>query len=210
MEEFILKNRKKILTGLGLIAVFGLAVVFPVIRGSEPASAQVQRTVDVTAIVQEWIAFTVSESSTTLAPDLVDTGGNAEVGSSSAIRLNVGTNTTTGWTMAVVGTGEGLVSGANTIKSVEPTSTIAAGTEGYGLNATHTLAGVDMNTTTYAFWDTTDVGRVNSTSTNLATKSSANSTQEVIRIRFYAAANADNTPPGTYTGTTTLTATPGV
>jgi len=191
-----------LLTTLGLLSFSGL-IVWPTASATSTAT----QTVVVTASVREWITFSVSVTSTTLTPDLVDTAGNTAIGSSSAITLSLGTNAGK-WKIEVNGTdtvGMVRLNGTDTIASVNPTGTITAGSNGYGLNATTSYAGADIDIR-YDYWSTTTVGGVTTTLRTLATKQTGNASATVASIKIYAAATSTQ-QAGNYRDTITLTAT---
>lgn len=201
-QEFVILAIGLLLTTLGLLSFSGL-ITWPTVDATSTAT----RTIVVTAVVQEWLTFSVSVTSTTLTPDLVDTAGNTAVGSSTSITLSLGTNAGA-WKIEVNGTdttGMVRVGGSETIASVNPTGTITAGINGYGLNATGSLAGVNIDPR-YAFWGTNAVGGVTTTLRSLATKANANASATVATIKIYAAATSTQVA-GNYRDTITLTAT---
>lgn len=187
-----------------LIANFLGGGVFEKIEAQQSTS-----TVGITAVVEAWLDFSVSPTSTTLQPPLLQADGTLNVGSSTAIALSLGTNAPNGWGITIKGQNAGLYSAsrAHLISTVVGTSTIATGTEAYGANATSTLAGVTIESY-YDYYGTNTVGEIaSSTSHSLASKSSANSTQSVANMQVKATAT-DTTPPATdYSDTISLTAT---
>lgn len=193
---------------LALIGVVGLSLaivamfsVFP-----NPVFSQTSTTVIVTAVVQEYMSFTSSATSTQLSPDLLDASGILHVGSSTDIVLTVNTSSADGYSISVESANDGLDYTAYTIQMTTPTTTVATGTDAFGMQASST------SMTILPQWDfelnTNDVGRATTTAAKFATKSSAGS-GETATVKFLAACD-DAQPAGTYTDTITftLTATP--
>ena len=207
MAELIKKNQEIVilaigllLTALGLLSFSGL-IVWPTAFATSTAT----KTIVVTAVVQESLTFSVSVTSTTLTPDLVDTAGNAAIGSSTNITLSLGTNAGK-WKIEVNGAdtvGMVRLGGSETIVSVS--GTIATGTNGYGLNATTSYAGVTIDPV-YNYWGTPTVGPATTTLRTLATKQTGNASATVATIKIYAAATSTQVA-GNYRDTITLTAT---
>lgn len=186
-----------------LIANFWGGGSLPKIEAQESTS-----TVAITAIVEAWLDFSVTPTSTTLQPPLVQADGTLNVASSTDIVLTLGTNAPNGWGITIKGQNAGLYSSnrGHLIPTVVGTSTIATGTEAYGANATSTSAGVVIGNY-YDYYGTNTVGEIATTSRNLASKSSPNSTRSVANMKVKATA-AETTPPGNdYSDTITLTAT---
>ena len=214
MAEKIKKHWDLVLiSGIGLaLAIAGILAISGMIPLANPAEAAVA-TVGVTATVQEWLTFSVDPTSVTLSPDLVDTAGNTAVGSSTAVTLTLGTNSPDGWSIDSRGATTnatctqaqgGLVSGSYSICQPSATSTLAAGTDGYGANATDTLAGVTI-AANYAYWGTNTVGELNDTDGDFASKTSSNASSDVASMKVLTASDALQ-EPGSYTDTITLTA----
>jgi hypothetical protein len=215
MPEIIKKNLDVALVlGIGLVlAISGIMGMIELVALPDFASAATTATVGVTATVQEWITFSVNPTSVTLSPALVDTAGTTAVGSSTAITLNVGTNSADGWSISVNGataagtcTNGGLVSGTSSICQPSATSTLAAGTDGYGANATSATSGVAI-AANYNYWGSTTVGELDTTASTFANKNSPNAATDVASMKVYAACDSAQ-PSGSYTDTITLTATP--
>lgn len=200
-----------LISGIGLtLAIAGILAISGMIALPNPAEAATA-TVGVTATVQEWLTFSVNPTSVTLTPDLVDTAGNTAVGSSTAVTLTLGTNSPDGWsidargaTAAATCAQGGLVSGSYEICQPSATSTLAAGTDGYGANATDTLTGVTI-AANYAYWGTNTVGELNDTDSDFASKTSSNASSDVASMKVLTASDALQ-EPGSYTDTITLTA----
>ena len=200
-----------LISGIGLtLAIAGILAISGMIALPNPAEAATA-TVGVTATVQEWLTFSVNPTSVTLTPDLVDTAGNTAVGSSTAVTLTLGTNSPDGWSIDARGATAvatcaqgGLVSGSYEICQPSATSTLAAGTDGYGANATDTLDGVTI-AANYAYWGTNTVGELNDTDSDFASKTSSNASSDVASMKVLTASDALQ-DPGSYTDTITLTA----
>ena len=212
MAEKIKKHWDLVLiSGIGLtLAIAGILAISGMIALPNPAEAATA-TVGVTATVQEWLTFSVNPTSVTLTPDLVDTAGNTAVGSSAAVTLTLGTNSPDGWSIDARGATAaatclqgGLVSGSYEICQPSATSTLAAGTDGYGANATDTLTGVTI-AANYAYWGTNTVGELNDTDSDFASKTSSNASSDVASMKVLTASDALQ-EPGSYTDTITLTA----
>jgi len=212
MAEKIKKHWDLVLiSGIGLtLAIAGILAISGMIALPNPAEAATA-TVGVTATVQEWLTFSVNPTSVTLTPDLVDTAGNTAVGSSAAVTLTLGTNSPDGWSIDARGATAaatclqgGLVSGSYEICQPSATSTLAAGTDGYGANATDTLTGVTI-AANYAYWGTNTVGELNNTDNDFASKTSSNASSDVASMKVLTASDALQ-DPGSYTDTITLTA----
>jgi len=197
-----------LISGIGLtLAIAGILAISGMIALPNPAESATA-TVGVTATVQEWLTFSVNPTSVTLTPDLVDTAGNTAVGSSTAVTLTLGTNSPDGWSIDARGAATcaqgGLVSGSYSICQPSATSTLAAGTDGYGANATDTLAGVTI-AANYAYWGTNTVGELNDTDSDFASKTSSNASSDVASMKVLTASDALQ-ESGSYTDTITLTA----
>jgi hypothetical protein len=173
-------------------------------------AATTTKTVTVSATVQPWLYFSVNPTAIALTPDLLDVNGNVNIGSSTNVTFIVGTNSSGGWTIGVRGLYGGLGSTtANLIPSVPvaATTTIVAGTDGYGANATGSIAGVVVQGNGYAGWGSATVGAIpTSTSQLILSKSSANASSTVGLMKVYAACDSAQ-PVGTYEDTITLTLT---
>lgn len=215
MVQKIKKHKKSFLVFvIGLLFIIaGALTLSGIINLPEFASAQETETVSVTATVQPYIVFTAQPSSVTLTPDLVSTAGTANIASSSNVSLLIGTNSGGGWIVSVQGLYGAIASSSAsatpTILSVAlgATTTLVAGIDGYGINATNVITGVSILGNGYGGWGSPIVGAVASSSPqDLMSKATANSSTTVGYIKVYAAATTTKTS-GTYTDTITLTAT---
>ena len=167
-------------------------------------------TVNVNAVVSAYIVLSVSTTSTYLMPNLVDSSGNTSIGSST-VSTTVSTNDSAGYTLSLQGTYGGVSSTPNLILNVASStgsSTITAGVDGYGANATSSVATIKA-TSTYNYWDEDYVldivGTISSTTNNLISEESTAGANRVTRIKIYAAADSLQ-PSGTYKDYIILTA----
>ncbi|MCX6224756.1 MAG: hypothetical protein NTV01_08410 [Bacteroidia bacterium] len=215
MAEKIKKHKSIIfIIGVGLLfAIAGLIISgmsgmvgFP----NFAQAATTTQTVTVTATVNPWLYFSVTPTSLTLSPDLVDITGNVNIGSSTAnVTMTVGTNSSGGWNIGIRGLYGGLgTTTANLIPSVpvSATTTISAGVDGYGANATGSIANVVV-AAGYGGWGTAAVGAIaSSTSQVMLSKTTSNASSTVGLMKVYAACDSTQ-PVGSYTDTITLTLT---
>ncbi len=216
IEEFILRHRKKIINllawGLILLLVTGPLKFFDwmptIFFGLKEvrADSQATTTLSVSADIQAWLDFSATPTSVTLGALVLSTGESV-LASSTDVILDVGTNNPSGWYINLQGANAGLYNATTSylIDTVNGTSTLTTGVDGYGANATGTLSGVTVGSY-YNFWGTQTVGEIaSSTSYTLLTKNNLNSTQEVGRMKIWATATS-TAPVGTYQDTATLTA----
>lgn len=171
--------------------------------------SDIPRDILIAASVQPWLYFEISPLDLTLSPDLVSSGGEVNIGESEEVILKVGTNNEKGWQIKIKGKNGGLKSEAHgyTISTVFPTSTLIAGREGYGAQATSTLAGAIINSI-YDFYGTNTVGEIPKEYRILVIKYSKNSLLEVAKMKIKASASL-MTPAGfDYTDEIVLTIIP--
>ena len=200
-----------------LAIVVGLVLTITGIYGMyislSPSSIQtveaVATSVEVTAVVQEWMTITSDTTSTTLSPDLVSTAGALSIGASGAIALTAKTNSADGYTITITGLNDGLDYGAtSTINSVNDaaTTTIVAGTtEGYGANATSTESSVG---TYYDNYGTHALGSIRTGGQTLSSGAGATDADgHVTTMKIEAAVDSNLQESGSYTDTVTLTIT---
>lgn len=164
--------------------------------------------VTLTVTVEPYLSFSASATSTNLSPDMVDSSGNPHVASSTAITLTAGTNAAGGFSVTVADAAGDLAYGpTGTIASVGAgTTTIVAGTNGYGIQATSTAMTVAP---TYDYWvPSTVVGTASSSAQTLASRASPGYGLTAL-MRLLAAATT-SIPVGNYQDTITLTAVPTV
>lgn len=211
MAEKIKKHKDIVFVlGVGLVlTIAAIAGMSGMVAIPNFASAATTATVGVTATVESWLTITVNPSSVTLSPSLVDTAGTTRIGSSTSnVAIDVGTNSSNGWNIGIKGANNALIYGATgTIASVTASSTLNAGADGYGANATNSLAGVTIGPY-YKHWATTDVGEIKTGGQTLASKTTLQAAQTVATMKVYAAATSTK-PSGSYTDTITLTVTSG-
>jgi len=211
MAKIIKRNIDIILVaGVGLsllvVAMMGIYQSIPMVSVNY-VSAATDTEITVSATVQSWITLGVSTSSVALSPDLVDTSGNTAIASSSDINITVGTNNSGGWHLSIQSTNGKLTTTSGDILTCGATSTIAAGTDMYGVNATTSYGGVDIKDN-YDYWGQNIVGTASTTDQTFADKNTANSSTTVATMKIMAACD-DQQPSGTYGDTLTITATGG-
>ncbi len=207
-----IKKHKDIVFVLGIGLVLTIAAIIGtsgMIAIPNFASAATTATVGVTATVEPWITITADPNSVTLSPSLVNIGGGTSIGSSTQnVAIDVGTNSDSGWSVSIKGANDGLeYSATGTIASVAASSTLVAGTDGYGANASTTLAGVTIGSL-YSDWGTAKVGEIKTGGQTLASKTTSQASQTIATMKVYAAATSTK-PSGSYTDTITLTVTSG-
>lgn len=203
LERILLKFRKVILSLLSLFLVISLVGGVFIFK----AKAQSQgRDIGVTATVEAWLTFTVSTTTVSLTPPLVQSDGSLNIGTSPDIILNIGTNAYGGWQVRIKGANGGLkrTNPDYTIPTVNATGTVATGTEAYGANADDLVSGVTIGEY-YDYYGTNTVGQISTQDSSLASKTSPNSPTDVVKMMIKASAR-DTTPPGNYSDTITLTA----
>ena len=155
--------------------------------------------------VQEYLSFAASTNTVALAPDLVDSSGNPHIASSSNIILTLDTSSADGYSITVSGTGNGLASGSNYIYTAPATTTVVAGTNAFGLQATTTTPGLTLSSRfSWPFTGTVIGSASSSSAVTLASKGSAGANQ-TLTIRFLAAATSSQAA-GNYQEIITLTA----
>ena len=211
MAKIIKRNIDSIIAvGIGLclviVAMVGIYQRMPMAPVNY-VSAATDTDITVSATVQEWITLGVSTSSVGLTPNLVDTAGNTAIGTSTAINITVGTNNGGGWHLDLSSLNGALATSTYNISTCDVTSTIAAGTDMYGVNATTSYAGVDIKGY-YDYWGQNIVGTASTTAQELAHKTDSNASTTVATMKIMAACDADQ-EAGTYTDTLTITATGG-
>jgi len=199
-----------IVAGIGLsllmVVMIGIYQKIPMAPVSY-VSAATDTEITVSATVQEWLTLGVSTSSVGLTPDLVDTAGNTSIASSTGINITVGTNNGGGWHLSVESANGKLTTSTYDILSCDVTSTIAAGTDMYGVHATTSYPGVTIEAK-YDYWGQNIVGTASTTDQTFAEKSSANTSTTVATIEIMAACD-DEQEAETYADTLTITATGG-
>ena len=211
MAKIIKRNIDLIIVaGIGLslviVAMVGIYQSIPMAPVSY-VSAATQTDITVSATVQEYISLGVSTSSVGLTPDLVDAAGDTAIGTSTAINITVGTNNDGGWHLDVTSANGKLTTSTYDILSCDVTSTIAAGTDMYGVHATTSYAGVDIKEY-YDYWGQNIVGTASTTAVTFADKSTANASTTVATMEIMAACDGAQEAE-TYADTLTITATGG-
>lgn len=203
MAEKIKKNWDlAIIFGAGTVLVIAaLFAAFP-----NPVFSDVSNSIVVTATVQPYLTFTSSATSTTLTPDMVDNSGIAHVASSTNVTLTVGTSAASGFSITENDSSHGLATGTSAIYSNGATSTITAGINGFGIQATSTSVTSVASQFAWPFTGTT-VGNASSTAVQTIASNNASGINKIVTIRFLAAATT-SMPAGSYQDTITLTATP--
>jgi hypothetical protein len=207
MAETIKKHKDlAFIVGIGLfLTIAGILVMSGMIALPSSVSAATE-TVVVTATVAEYLTFTVSPTSTTLSPNLIDSAGALHIASTTPdIIMGVTTNAG-GFSITLQGANAGLATTTAAdplIETVSVTSTVATGTDAYGANATSSTATIGAN---YDYWGTDTVGEIASSSaatlsTDTSTPGSATTTMEIKAACDVAQEAA------TYTDTITLTVT---
>lgn len=211
MADLIREHKELVIfAGLGLILAAAIFLTMSNLFDFPVFAATATQTVSVTATVQSWLLFSVSPTSTALSPDLVNTSGGTAIGSSTNITLMGGTNDAGGWSITIRGANGGLATSTfDLIESVatgtSASTTLTAGTDGYGANATTVLSGASIGAP-YNNWGTAKVGAIASTTSQTLVNGPVTASTTLATMKIYAAANADQ-PAGTYGDTVTLTIT---
>lgn len=154
------------------------------------AQSEIPKDIFIAASVQPWLYFEVSPLVLTLSPDLVSQEGIFNIGETPEVIFKVGTSNPDGWEIKIKGQNNGLKSLAANyiISSVNGTSTLVAGSEGYGAQATSTLNGVLINSI-YDYYETNTVGEIINEYKILASKNSSNALAEVLKFKIKASAS---------------------
>ncbi len=198
-----------IVAGIGLslviVAMIGVYQRIPMAPVNYVSAATTG--ISVSATVQEWLTLGVSTSSVALLPDLVSSAGVTAIASSSDINITVGTNNAAGWILSVESTNGKLTTSTYDIDTCNVTSSIDAGTDMYGLNATTSLGTVTISPN-YNYWGQDIVGTASTTDQTFATKDDKNASTTVATIKIMAACD-DQQEAETYADTLTITATGG-
>lgn len=208
----IIKNHKEAALAISLGLILTIATVIGmsgliVLPSPVSAATSTTQTVSVSATVRAWLSFTAAPGSVELLPDIVDMTGGEHIASSSNVTLTIGTNATNGWSVVITGANNGLANGATVIASVNDaaTTTITAGTAGYGANATNTTSTVSVGAG-YGGWGTAAVGSIRTGGQTLITSTTKSATESKAYMKVYAAAPGSQ-GAGTYADTITLTIT---
>lgn len=198
-------GKKKLDFWLYLVIFFFLSLISVFISRGEI----IVQDVYIGAIVQPWLYLEVSPVELTLSPDLVTVEGELNIAESEEIVIKVGTSNPGGWEIKMRGKNNGLISPATNylISSVKNYSSLVLGKEGYGAQATSVFEGVVINSI-YDFYGTNIVGEIsNQDYKSLAKKLSANSLNEVAKMKIKASASF-LTPAGYYEDEIILTIIP--
>jgi len=205
MAKTIQTNKEAIFVfAIGLVlATAALVGMYRMVVPATPVSAaSATETINVTATVSEWISFSVSSSTVALAPDLVDTSGATAIASSTDIVLVTGTNDASGLVIQIKeDNNDGLLYSGNSIDLASATATIAAGTDGYGVQATTTSANTSV-ADRFAWWGNHTVGQMTNTAQPFVT-STAPVASATTTMKLKAACDALQ-PAGSYADTITL------
>ena len=166
---------------------------------------EIPKDILIEAIVEPWLYFEVSPLTLLLSPDLVSREGVFNIGETPEISLQVGTSNPGGWEIKIKGKNNGLKSQITNyvISTVNGTSTLVPGVDGYGAQATSTLEGAIVNLL-YDFFDTNTVGEIVTDWRTLVLKTSPNSLSEVAKMKIKATASV-MAPAGDYTDEIILT-----
>ena len=161
-------------------------------------------TVSVTAQVREWASLTAS-STAALSPDMVDYSGNLSIASSSGLGFISKSNSGDGYSVTVQGDGDNRLDGSisGTIDSVGAgaTSTIVAGTDGYGIQATSTESTV---ASIYDNWGDNIMGPIRAAVTIVNKDAPTDADGHYTSFRIAAACDVQQ-GSGEYSDTITLT-----
>ena len=159
--------------------------------------------ISVTAVVQEWMSFAVSPTTTNLG-NLVDSSGGVFVRSATS-GLTLNSNNFGGYSVTIEGTNDGLKNGAYLIATPAAGATTTCSASGDGADA----YGAQATSTTFTigspFNETGDVvGFVASSSQALVSSAYSTSSQSAV-LTIKASANKFDAS-GSYSDTLTLTA----
>lgn len=165
-------------------------IFFTLAKFKTVQAQELPQDIAIAAIVEPWLYLEVSPFMIDLEPDLVAADGSFNVGISSDIFLKVGTSNSEGWYLKIQGRNNGLKSLSTdyTISSISGTSALAAGTDGYGANATSTLEGVFIGEL-YDYYGSDIVGELVNEYRVLASMASGHAISEVVKMQIKAAAS---------------------
>lgn len=163
------------------------------------AQAEIPRDIFIAAVVQHWLYFEVSPLDLNFSPDLVTPQGEFNIGETEDISFKVGTNNDGGWEIKIEGKNGGLKSLATgyLLATVKGTSTLKIKKEGYGGQATTTLAEVIINPI-YNYYLSNTVGEIPQEYRVLATRYSKNPLGEVAKMKIKASAAVTTPAAGDY------------
>lgn len=173
------------------------------------AQADLPEDVAIAAIVETWLYLAISPLTVDIEPALIGPDGTLNIGTSPDIIFTIGTNSPNGWYVEMKGENNGLRSESMdlTIDSVNATSTLLAGTDGYGANATATLVGVLLGEL-YDYYDTDTVGEIINDYKLLASNTGANPLTDVVKMQIKAAASITTPAAADYSDIIFITLTP--
>lgn len=193
--------------GIGLVltavGVMGLSAMIAK-PGSVSAATE---TVEVSATVASWVSLAVTPTTTTITPDLVTSAGGVNIGESDYVKITCGTNGTSGYSLDVKSLNAALChsGGCGTAQIVSASSTLSAGVDGYGAQATSSDADVSIGAWYNFATSTNSVGKVETSDHHLA--DTGGSTADDITWLTLKAAATSTKQSGTYSDTLTLTLT---
>lgn len=210
MENFVLRNRKRIIglitVGLVFSLTFGLSGLPVVAQEEEP-----EEDITVSAVIEAWINLEIAPTELELG-QLVLPDGSTEVGTDLSV-ISVGTNSSDGWNLQMQGTNDGLFStdADHTIASVTERTEIVAGTDGYGA-AVEALAGYgDLTIDPDYDFDGTFAGPIQSAEqTQFVSRSEPNALEPIMNFHVFGAADQASPSADDYQDVITITASTGL
>lgn len=185
---------------LGKILPFLIALFFFLNQNILLAQTlEIPQDIFIAATVQPWLYFEVSPTTLILSPDLVSSEGVFNIAETEDVILKVATNNRDGWEIKIKGKNGGLKSTASNylLASVNGTSTLIAGKEGFGAQATTTFSEVLINPI-YDYYGTDIVGEISTDNKILVWKFSRNSVMEVAKLKIKATASVITPAGGDY------------
>lgn len=203
------KNHGDIVLALGIglvLTIAGIVGLSGMVALPSSVSAATE-TVEVEATVASWVSLEVTPTTTTITPDLVTSAGGTNIGESDYIQITTGTNGSSGYTLDIKSLNAGLChsSGCGSGKLDSASTTIAAGTSGYGGQATSSDSDVTIATSYDQATSTNVVGGFETSDNDLA-DTGGPTTGDISWLTFKAAATS-TAPAATYSDTITLTLT---
>jgi hypothetical protein len=191
-----------VLTVAGIIGLSSM-----VARPSTVTADTATETVEVSATVAAWVSLEVTPTSTSLSPELVTSAGGTNIGESDYIQITTGTNGVTGYSLDIKSLNAALChsTGCATGTISSASATLAAGTDGYGAQATSSDSDVTIAASYNHATSTNTVGGLENSDNDLADTSSESS-GDITWLTLKAAATSTKTV-GTYEDTITLTLT---
>ncbi|KPJ71314.1 hypothetical protein AMJ50_02350 [Parcubacteria bacterium DG_74_3] len=170
---------------------------------------EVLETIGVQATIKSWISFSVSATSTTLSPEMVDSTGGVHIASSSVISLTAGTNNTSGYSIDIKSLNAALChqNGCGTAQISSASTTLLVGNDGYGAQATSSDPEVTISASYNHATSTNTVGGLETTNNDLA-DTTGPGFEDIIWLTLKAAATSTKIY-GIYEDIVTLTCTAG-